>query len=475
MINKRRISRVLIGIILLNLLLISGPFIAYASKSQTITFDTSMQQNRSQTITIPNLQSIDSISVDTGNVSYSINGEQVTITVSNGTATSSLYNSTKYSKFVLAFRTSSNNSFNSTYGYSDGSGYSGYLPKSMSSYVISGSYSPSDTKTVSDTRTGYDYGNSPSDVLSTYNPPSSINYNSGGYSGILSRSSVSRGSWEVGWSAFWRRLVTAHYSGPVTKPASDTRVWRQNYSGTVYKGGTDYYYSYTVTLQYTDNRVPKITNKMNDNIKLSENVGYNEINITGAIKDDDIGDILTVEYSILDSSNNPIPGHGNVIIESGIIADGSNQNFSDHAIIIDDTILEGDYTLKIAVEDGKGGRDEIDITFTIDKSGPSITANKKMVVPLGAYIDIDITATDSSNPLDDVPIDYRFTHGSFNGNGVHTVNTGRIYIHPDTDASMVEGEIINVDITAKDSLDNISTDIIKIKIDSTGVTLPSSL
>lgn len=45
------------------------------------------------------------------------------------------------------------------------------------------------------------------------------------------------------------RIWKRNYSGTVWTP--DTRVWRKDYSGTVY-GATINYYAYTVTLDYVN-------------------------------------------------------------------------------------------------------------------------------------------------------------------------------------------------------------------------------
>ena len=87
--------------------------------------------------------------------------------------------------------------------------------------------------------------------------PGSYFYNDGVYTGTLTFVGVS------GYNGRYTGTVTKpddrvyfqNYSGSATKPAVDTRIFRtqynQNYSGTVYKGGFDNLYSYTLTLEYT--------------------------------------------------------------------------------------------------------------------------------------------------------------------------------------------------------------------------------
>jgi len=423
------------------------------AETKTVKFSSSMSRTRSQTITIPNLQSIDNISVDTGNVSHTVNGDQVTITVSNGTATSSLYNPTKYSKSASGYKTSSSNSFSSIYSYSDESEYSGTLSKNGSSYVISGEYTPGDTMIVSDSRTS---------SSNSFN--ASISYNSGGYSGTLSKSGsayVISGSdadsksikasgilyytyyskWDGdswhgdGWTRTYspksysdgvysgsytswtfgsllthtdeplpsnpyigQRAVRAretasctltgtaskpdtrvwqqNYSGTVTKPASDTRVWRQNYSGTVYKGGTDYYYCYNVTLEYTDNRTPSILlTKLDDNQILSEGTtilfnSSNEFAFKINVQDSDLSDSLQYQVRL----------RGAIKTDWSSIANGEDKI---HTISLSELLL-GNNDIQVLAKDDKG--EQVIRNFTVRNKTPdsiSLRDVKDVIIALG--------------------------------------------------------------------------------------------
>jgi len=104
-----------------------NPQIAYATQLQKTFVLESTQPIQRQTVDIPDLARIDSVSVDNGTVSYSKNGTSVDLNVENGSITNS--------KFVNA---------QSSENYNDGT-YTGTL----SSYLYSGSYTPSDTKSVS--------------------------------------------------------------------------------------------------------------------------------------------------------------------------------------------------------------------------------------------------------------------------------------------------------------------------------------
>lgn len=148
-------------------------------------------------------------------------------------------------------------------------GYKGTLSR----YLYSGSYTPSDTKTVSTSKSS---GYSRDQILqnsSLINGMDTYYYSSGGYSGTLNLTSSSGDS-----------NVTLHYSGTVTRPSSDTRVYKYRgnvtrpesdtrvykYKGTVTKPGKDTrkyqeYYKYKVDIEYEEAE--------NKNITLQDNKG----------------------------------------------------------------------------------------------------------------------------------------------------------------------------------------------------------
>lgn len=185
--------------------------------------------NRSRSVTIPNLQSIESVSVNTGNVSHTVSGDTINLNVSGGSYSRREWNETKFSRSASTSRTSGSNSFSNSISHTEGS-YSGTLFRSGNSRVISGtpadsrhvtvkrgpqtstSFTPSFTHTEGAysgtlTRSGShfrDGSTSNSRVETTTRTSSnnsfsnSISYNSGGYSGTLFRSGnswVSSGSY----------------------------------------------------------------------------------------------------------------------------------------------------------------------------------------------------------------------------------------------------------------------------------------
>lgn len=290
-----------------------------ASGATTVYFLENTQRSRNQTITIPNLHSITGISVNTGDVSYSVNGDNVTVYVSNGSSSSSY----TPSQYVTDSLTSSTDSFQYSIYYNSG-GYSGYIYKSgnVTATVISGT--PADTKFVSgmysaiNTVTTTDWTNPLETVsVSDSNPIGSGDYyysDSYGYSGYIPRTGTDdgcgnsdHGVYHYGTPVNGRTPWTRHryfravYSGNVYKP--DTRVWSytQYYAGTVY-GSTTYYYSYNVSIDYQTHDAPIVSV-----LSPSDNQIFSETDTAFAPSvsvSDGNNDTLTCKYFI-DSESTP--------------------------------------------------------------------------------------------------------------------------------------------------------------------------
>jgi Flp pilus assembly pilin Flp len=150
-------------------------------------------------------------------------------------------------------------------------GYSG----SLSSYLYSGSYTPSDSRWEYTTKTGSSWTNylcsnkvwSVSSTGQTDIQGTTYTYNSGGYTGTYSVTSVNYGTSYSGTQRSgacntsgatdkFTQYNTVYLSAYVTKPASDTRTYR--YQGNVTKPGyyTDVYrYQGNVTKPASDTRI----------------------------------------------------------------------------------------------------------------------------------------------------------------------------------------------------------------------------
>lgn len=242
--------------------------------AKVIQFAESSNSSRSQTVNIPNLKTVTSVTVNTGSVSHSVSGNDVTLNVSGGSATRVENSSYTPSEYVSTTQTSSSDSFPSSITVSQ-NGITGSIPKSGSSYVISGSPPSSDSKSVSQSSSAtmtwrFSWTGSSWAFEDSWVSPSSISYSQDGYSGTLSYNSYngsipsypsnSAGTGLPPGSTTTRSTSsTANYSGQVTKSTSDTRTWGQGYAGTIY-GSTQYYstsyYAYSVTVNYEEFQSP---------------------------------------------------------------------------------------------------------------------------------------------------------------------------------------------------------------------------
>lgn len=161
------------------MLFVSSPGLTMAATTN-VNFPESSLINQTKTITLPsNFDSVTSLLVDNGVVSYSVNGNQMNITVNNGSPVSSdnIYNPQKYNKPATTFLYSRTNDLPLTAIYTDEDGYSGTLDKEGSDYVASGSLIPGESKTVTDKQVSPD----PNYF------PNVLDYNYGGFTGTLNK------------------------------------------------------------------------------------------------------------------------------------------------------------------------------------------------------------------------------------------------------------------------------------------------
>lgn len=129
-----------------------------------------------------------------------------------------------------------------------------------------------------------------------------------------------------------------------------------------------------------------------DNQILSEKAGYNEFIVEGTMQDDDIGDNLTVYYTIEDSLGNPVIGQSIIAIDS-LLADGNIQRYNNYTISIDSTLSQGEYIIKIWCEDDKLGKsNEVSRSFKVDKTAPIVN-----VPTLNAISDTEIQISSHAN------------------------------------------------------------------------------
>ena len=227
--------------------------------SAVITTDThffeSTSRTQNQTVNFVNGLQVKEVTVNTGNVTYSVSGNQINLILTNGTIT---YTGTPQQQVSIT-QTSSVNSFPTSIPYSAG-GYSGTLYKTGSSYVYSGSAGDSKTATGTLNFTSwikYQWNGSNWVMIDSYSPNNpTIPYgpDAQGYSGTLYKTGYAANGESgtppsnpyVGQTYIQYRYWIGYYSGTVTNP--DTRVYGQNYAGTAY-GPQSTYYQYTVTVK----------------------------------------------------------------------------------------------------------------------------------------------------------------------------------------------------------------------------------
>lgn len=251
----------------------------------------STSRTQTHTITIPSLKEVENISVNTGTVTIEkIEGDKVTIRVSGGS----------YSRKVQT----------------------------------GGSYIPADSKYIDGTTRGYA---SESDI------PSTISYNSGGYSGTLTLDRYDYAPMIYGESKPW----VAWYSGTVIRPASDTRTYA-------------YYYQYNVTVNYIDNSPPTISGQ--DQNLGDKNLGFS---ITYQVDDVDASDSLIVTEKL----------NGSVIQ----VINGAPRNQDLEIEITNETLfslpLNSTNTIEIKVDDQNGGIAYRRFTFRRTNTAPVISGN----------------------------------------------------------------------------------------------------
>ena len=259
-----------------------------------------------------------------------------------------------------------------------------------------GSYIPSDTRTVSVTKWGTRYTTCDGGSLK-YSLPSTYAYNEQGYTGTLPTTSnttsgeVSYTDCPVG-SAVSQSTsidVKREYSGPVTKPAEDTRTYA-------------YYYQYDIIVEYVGNTAPSlILTAPEDAQTLYENTAYT---ISGNATDADNGNIVNIRYSINDGTaralatgisdgTTAIPFAKTLIFRNGKLFDG--------ATAITDSLAEGTaHMLRVWATDDQGATSTIISrsfyavpnrapSLTVDAPQPSGTINSDKFSVTGTCSDID--------------------------------------------------------------------------------------
>ncbi|MED1665070.1 Ig-like domain-containing protein [Brevibacillus laterosporus] len=288
-------------------------------KQQVKQFNESTSSSQTQTLTIPGLKGVTSVKVNTGTVSYTVNGSTVTFTLSGGSYTRTIQ--------------------------------------------TGGSYTPPDSKEVTTTQ-------KKTTNQTSYSFPSSVSYNSDGYSGNLSKD----GSPDrfLAWGSTGSTAVyqfTQKYRGTVTKPASDTRTYA-------------YYYQYTVTIEYSDNSNPTtILTSPPNNQTLTENT---TVNIQGTASDTDKDNVVTIKYRVnngttralqsgVSNGSTPISFAKTITFRTKRLYDGNTD------ITGSDLAENTDHTLTIWAEDDQGGKStEVTRKFRVVHNRPPVISGQNL-------------------------------------------------------------------------------------------------
>lgn len=371
-------------------------------KTMMYTFPQSSSQYRSQTITIPGLVNITSMTVEApGTVTYNVNGNDVTITCNNG-------NYVDYDEEEDYISNHSQHTGETyppaTYSYSSG-GYSGTLK-------LQGKDNNGGYRGVEHTRTftgyydnhGTDYydENGKSHVTWSGSAPISMFVNEDGYVGSIPKvDTVCIDDWHV--TSWWptgnvktyEATYRALYEGTLKKTVP---TWYDDYtgyySGTVY-GDTTYYYAYNVTINYVTNSSPtvNIISPAQDTIFSEASTAFVPI----ASVSDPEGDTLTCNVYI-DSETTPRD-------TKTISNTQTAQNVSFNALNLGN-LSQGAHTMKFTVKDNEVTQ-QATINFKVDKTAPTLgtvefTSTKDTITITGS-------ATDNM-AMHDIP--YRFYAGS---------------------------------------------------------------
>lgn len=359
---------------------------AYAlSGTMPVYFSESSNSSRSNTVTIPNLVRVTSVTVDTGSVSYSVSGNNVTVNVSGGSSTGSSTSSQYVSNYTKHTGASEPPS---TTSYSNG-GYSGTLSlySAEKKWLIEIKQTRKYfSKTVTNSRS---WTKSKSGV--TFGPfadpdhGTSQEVNEDGYVGSIPQlgnvtySPSDFSSYPIGASG--TQTARKYFGGYITKTEEiRTPDWYGYYRGYIY-GSTTYYYEYNVKIYYVSNVAPTINIITPAEGQIFSETVSNFIPVV-SVSDPD-GDTLTCKL-FMDEESSPRD-------TKTISNTATAQNVSFNAQNIG-TLSEGHHKMKITVYDGEVQAQK-EVGFIIDKTPP--VAGSTSFVSTDTSISISGTATDS--------------------------------------------------------------------------------
>lgn len=268
---------------------------AYAT-TQGFTFSESANQTQTQVINLPKLKSVTSVTSNTGNATVTnVNGDNVTLQLTSGASSRAVQTggSAAANKTETYSSTSSTNSFAASVPYNDGS-YVGTLTKLggvVTTSVPSGGYYADYGHYESYTTSERDYFE--------YVPTWTVV----GMDCYWTNNDHVNGTYKCDYVYGYEDKLVWYYKDVVHSVwVVDGSNWvttyvnsyTQNYSGTVYKPDTrtyQYYYTYTVTVNYVDNTAPELA-VLDNSQTVSTAAGYETITISGTVSDVDNNDVV---------------------------------------------------------------------------------------------------------------------------------------------------------------------------------------
>ena len=149
---------------------------------------------------------------------------------------------------------------------------------------------------------------------------------------------------------------------------------------------------------YITNFSPSLTLSTLTNQVLSQSPGNDTLSLTGTAKDQDIGNTISIKYSI-----DGVASYSN--ITAGILtANGSDQSFN-YSITINNTVSEGTYILRVWAMDNNGEASaQSTRTFTIDNS--TIGVGGQPVIKIYSALNKIFNMEPSSGAYTDVTEDF---------------------------------------------------------------------
>lgn len=374
--KKVRISLIILIVIALN----SSHISRVHAASQTITFTESTNRTQTQTIKIPNLLKVTSVSVNTGAISVAkIDNETVTLSITGGVESRRVQTGgSEADTMEVKAQTSQ---------YYNSGGYTGTLTRYLyRKDLVTTSRTENVTKyhTIVQEETA-----NPTCPLTPCVP--SWPYDDGEYSGILSKQSQTLYTTGVSavpswgdplkkYKAYTWKLV---FSGEVTKTVM---VEEYRYRGSVSKPDTrtyQNYYQYAVTINYTTNTAPTTPGDFTP-IPLY-NKGGTTLDVSWAKSTDTEGDPVRYSLEFYDG------------VSWSTLTSGSATNAYTHKLPTLNT-KTAKYRVR-AFDDHKYSIYKTSGDFVIDSVPPSGTLSLNTVVKTNESVIITATATDATSGI----------------------------------------------------------------------------